>query len=79
MVGMEQLKRNFLHDEAINGEPVEFVRALVQMEDAQASFRYRVYLPFPTCHTPFVRSRPPLHTKLLQVTTIWWGERWRLQ
>ena len=36
-VGTEQFQRNFLQ-EAVNGEPAELVRALVPMEDAQASF-----------------------------------------
>ena len=34
----EQFQRDFLQ-EAVNGEPAELVRALVPMEDAQASFR----------------------------------------
>ena len=37
-VGTEQFQRDFLQ-EAVNGEPAEFVRALVPMEDAQASFQ----------------------------------------
>ena len=36
-VGTEQFKRDFLQ-EAVDGEPVELVRALDPMEDAQASF-----------------------------------------
>ena len=36
-VGTEQFQRGFLQ-EAVNGEPAELVRALVPMEDAQASF-----------------------------------------
>ena len=36
-VGTEQLQRDF-SQEAVNGEPAELVRALVPMEDAQASF-----------------------------------------
>ena len=36
-VGTEQFKHDLLQ-EAVNGEPVELVRALVPMEDAQASF-----------------------------------------
>ena len=36
-VGTEQFQRDFLQ-EAVNGEPAELVRALVPMEDAQASF-----------------------------------------
>ena len=36
-VGTEQFQRDFLQ-EAINGEPAELVRALVPMENAQASF-----------------------------------------
>ena len=37
-VGTEQFERDFLQ-EAVNGEPAELVRALVPMEDAQASFQ----------------------------------------
>ena len=37
-VGTEQFQRNVLQ-EAVNGEPAELVRALVPMEDAQASFQ----------------------------------------
>ena len=37
-VGTEQLQRYFLQ-EAVCGEPAELVRALVPMEDAQASFQ----------------------------------------
>ena len=37
-VGTEQFQRNFLQ-EAVNGEPAELTRALVPMEDAQASFQ----------------------------------------
>ena len=37
-VGTEQFQRDFLQ-EAVNGEPVELVRALVPMEDAQVSFQ----------------------------------------
>ena len=37
-VGTQQFQRDFLQ-EAVNGEPAEFVRALVPMEDAQASFQ----------------------------------------
>ena len=36
-VGAEKFKRGFL-EEAVDGEPAELVRALVPMEDAQASF-----------------------------------------
>ena len=36
-VGTEQFQRDFLQ-EAVNGEPAELVRALVPMEDVQASF-----------------------------------------
>ena len=36
-VGSEQFQRDFLQ-EGVNGEPAELVRALVPMEDAQASF-----------------------------------------
>ena len=37
-VGTEQFQRDFLQ-EVVNGEPAELVRALVPMEDAQASFQ----------------------------------------
>ena len=37
-VGTEHFQRDFLQ-EAVNGEPAELVRALVPMEDAQASFQ----------------------------------------
>ena len=37
-VGTEQFQRDFLQ-EAVNGEPAELVRALVPMENAQASFQ----------------------------------------
>ena len=37
-VGTEQFQRDFLQ-EAVNGEPAVLVRALVRMEDAQASFQ----------------------------------------
>ena len=37
-VGTEQFQRDFLQEE-VNGEPAELVRALVPMEDAQASFQ----------------------------------------
>ena len=37
-VGTEQFQRDFLQ-ETVNGEPAELVRALVPMEDAQASFQ----------------------------------------
>ena len=37
-VGTEQVKRDFVK-EAVNGEPAELVRALVPMENAQASFQ----------------------------------------
>ena len=36
--GTEQFKHDFLQ-EAVNGEPAELARALVPMEDAQASFQ----------------------------------------
>ena len=37
-VGTEQSQRDFLQ-EAVNGEPAELMRALVPMEDVQASFQ----------------------------------------
>ena len=60
-VGIEQFQRDFLQ-EAVNGEPAELVRALVPIEDAQASFHIlrlsatsrlshllRTFLPSITC------------------------------
>ena len=38
-VGTERFQRDFLQ-EAVNGEPAELVRALVPIEDAQASFQF---------------------------------------
>ena len=37
-VGTEHFQRDFLQ-EVVNGEPADLVRALVPMEDAQASFQ----------------------------------------
>ena len=37
-LGTEQFQRDFLQ-KAVNGEPAELLRALVPMEDAQASFK----------------------------------------
>ena len=76
-VGTEQFQRDFLQ-EAVNGEPAELVRALVPMEDAQASFQICAYLPLLASHIYFEQSRPPSRAKLQQITTLWWNGRWRL-
>ena len=56
-VGTEQFQRDFLQ-EAVNGEPAELVRALVSMEDAQASFRVlRLSATFRLSH--LLRTVPP--------------------
>ena len=42
-VGTEHFKRNFVQ-ETVNGNPAELVKALVPMEDAQASFQiWRIF------------------------------------
>ena len=59
-VGTEQLQRYFLQ-EAVCGEPAELVRALVPMEDAQASFQM---LRLSICHFSRLTSAlnsPALH------------------
>ena len=76
-VGTQQFQRDF-SQEAVNGEPSELVRALVPMEDAEASFQIKVYLLLLACHIYFEQSHPPSHAKLLQTTTLWWSGRWRL-
>ena len=68
-VGTELFQRDF-SQEAVNGEPAELVRALVPMEDAQASFRFCVYLPLLASHICFEQSRPPSHAKLQRITTL---------
>ena len=75
-VGTEQFQRDFLQ-EAVNGEPAELVKALVPMEDAQANFRFCVYLPLLASHICFKQSRPPPRAKLQQITMLWWSGRWR--
>ena len=53
-VGTEQFQRDFLQ-KAVNGEPAELVRALVPMEDAQASFQIlRLPTPEEVAHDPTV-------------------------
>ena len=76
-VGTEQFQHDFLQD-VVNGEPAELVRALVSMEDAQASFQICVYLPLLASHICFEQSRPPSCAKRQQITTLWWSGRWRL-
>ena len=44
-VGTEQFMHDFLQ-EAVNGEPAKLARALVPMEDAQASFHFTYICPF---------------------------------
>ena len=56
-VGTKQFQPNFLQ-EAADGEPAELVRVLVPMEDAQASFQIRVYLPLLDSRTCSEQSRP---------------------
>ena len=69
-VGTEQFKRDFLQ-EVVNGEPAKLVKALVPMEDAQASFQIlRLFAASRLSHTCFAQFRPPSHTKLLQITTF---------
>ena len=76
-VRTEQFQCDLLQ-EAVNGEPAELVRALVPMEDAQASFQICAYLPLLASHICFEQFHPPLRAKLQQITTLWWGGRWRL-
>ena len=56
-VGTEQFQRDFLQ-EAVNGEPAELVRALVPMEDAQASFQI-LRLSATSCLSHLLRTVPP--------------------
>ena len=76
-VGTEQFQRDFLQ-EAVNGEPAELVRALVPMEDAQASFHILRLSSTFRLHIYFDQSRPPSRAKLQQITTLWWSGCWRL-
>ena len=76
-VGIEQFQRDFL-EEAVNGEPAELVRALVSMEDAQASFQTLRLSALFASHICFEQSHPPSRAKLQQITTLWWSGRWRL-
>ena len=71
-VGTEQFQRDFLQ-EAVNGEPAKLVRALVPMEDAQASFQILRHLPLLAFHICSKQSRPPSHAKLQQITTLFGG------
>ena len=76
-VGTEQFQRDFLQ-EAVNGEPAELVRALVPMEDAQASFQI-LRLSATSRFSHLLRTvRPPSRAKLQQISTLWWSGRWRL-
>ena len=56
-VGTEQFKRSFLQ-KAVNGELAEPVRALVSMEDAQASFHI-LRQSATSCLTNLLRTVPP--------------------
>ena len=56
-IGTAQLQRDFLQ-EAVNGEPVELVRALVPMEDAQASFHI-LRLSTTSCLSHLLQTVPP--------------------
>ena len=56
-VGTEQFQRDFLR-EAVNGEPAELARALVPMEDAQASFQI-LRLPATSRLSHLLRTVPP--------------------
>ena len=59
-VGTEQFQRDFLQ-EAVNEEPAELVRALVPMEDAQASFQIlRLFATSRLSH--LLRTVPPSTT-----------------
>jgi len=56
-VGTEQFKRDFVN-QAVNGELSELVRALVLIDDAQASFQIlRLYTVFRLSH--LLRTGPP--------------------
>ena len=57
-VGKERFQRDFLQ-EAVNGEPAELVRALVPMEDAQASFQ--ILRLSATSPLTFASNSPALH------------------
>ena len=56
-VGTEQFQHDFLQ-EAVYGEPAELVRALVPMEDAQASFEI-LHLSANPRHSHLLRTVPP--------------------
>ena len=67
-VGTEEFQRDF-SQEAVNGEPTELVRALVPMEDAQASFQILRLSATSASHICFEQSRSPPRAKLQQITT----------
>ena len=76
-VGTEQSQLDFLQ-EAVNGEPDELVRALVPMEDAQASFQI-LRLSATSRLSHLLRTVPPSITcQAATKTTLWWSGRWRL-
>ena len=60
-MGTEQFKRDFVK-EAVNGEPVELVRALVSIDDAQASFQI-LRLSAVSCLSHLLRTVPPSITQ----------------
>ena len=75
-IGTEQFKRDFLL-EAVNEEPVEFVRAPVPMEDAQASFQ--ILRLSATSRLLHLRTVPPSITcQAATITGLWRSGRWRL-
>ena len=76
-VEIEQSKYDILQ-EAVNGEPAELVRALVPMEEVQASFQILHLSATSACQICSEQSRLSSHAKLLQITTLWWSGRWRI-
>ena len=76
-VGTEQFQRDFLQ-EAVKGEPAELVRALVPMEDAQASFQI-LRLSSTSRLSHLLRTVPPSITCQAAANyDAWWSGRWRL-
>ena len=75
-VWTEQFQRDFVQ-EMVYGEPDKLVRALVPMEDAQASFQILRLSAVSRLSLFSAQSHPPSCNKLLQVTTPWWSVRWR--
>ena len=75
-VGTEQSQHDFVQ-EAVNREPAELVRALVPMEDAQASFQI-LRLSATSRLSHILRTVSPPITCQAAATTLWWSGRWRL-